>query len=144
MFREQIEPLLSELRALKAEKDGLETIAQHQGSAPSSDRKRRKGSSTDSDVSLCYLGVATKVLSKLLVCCGQDTSVLCPFADPPHHSWLSCRGVVTDFGVPTLGFSVATFPGNSVRSTDKCYTPSLKNDFEFQKHIVLRDVEDPA
>lgn len=71
MFIEHIVTLQNELRAVKAERDGFKTVFEQQAGAPSSNRERCKGSSTVSDVRLCYFGVATRVLSKLPVCCAK-------------------------------------------------------------------------
>lgn len=67
-FIEQNNPLQSELKSVKAERDSLRETVKQQAGAPLSDRIRRNGSSTVSSVSSRYLGVATKALPKLPVC----------------------------------------------------------------------------
>lgn len=144
VFIEQIKSLQSELRAVKAERDSLKTIVEQQVCAPSSDRKRRKGSCTVADVSLRYLGVATKVLSKLSACCSRETSELCPFSTVPMRRWSGRADIVTDFGIPTSSSTVAPYPGDSLLSSGRYYTPSFKNEVDFLGQIVQAEVQDPA
>lgn len=99
MFKEQLRSIQSELRAVRAERDSLKEIGEQQVSASFSDRKNRKGSCTVSDVSDCYVGLATKFLSELSACCARETSELCSFSTVPIRRWSSRAYIVTKIEV---------------------------------------------
>lgn len=136
MFIEQINFTKSELKVVRTERDSLKEIVEQQVSARSSDRKRCRGSSTVSDVSLRYLGITAKCLSKLPAYCAKETSELCSFSSVSIRRWSSWADIITDNGVPSLAFSVARYPGEYLISFGGYYRPSFHNEVNFLKKIV--------
>lgn len=78
VFLDRIRCFQTELRAVKAERKSLETIVTEKSCALSSVMKHSECLYTVSNVSLRYLGVGTKVLSKRSACCTKKTLELCP------------------------------------------------------------------
>lgn len=144
MFIEIIQTLQSKLKEVKTGRNCLKIIVSQQADSLASDRKQSKSSCTVLGVSMGNVDVAEKVLSKLHVCCSKEASRLCSFSDNSQHGWASCSVVATDFKISTLSCSVALYHGYFVLWSSRHYTRSFPNYLDILKHIVRRDVENPA